>query len=60
MTDLACKLDNLPDSARGLIVIEAVYSMNGHIAPLKEVIKLRDRHPNTLQLSQCPDRDRYE
>jgi 8-amino-7-oxononanoate synthase len=48
MTDLACKLESLPDDARGLIVIEAVYSMDGHIAPLKEVIELRDRQKNTI------------
>jgi glycine C-acetyltransferase len=48
VTDLARKLDSLPNGFRILIVIEAVYSMDGHIAPLKEVIELRDRHASTI------------
>ena len=48
MTDLSRRLDGLPDDARCLIVVEAVYSMDGHIAPLKEVIELRDRHTNAI------------
>ena len=48
MADLAGQLDRLPDKARKLIVADAVYSMDGDIAPIVELIGLRDRHPNTL------------
>ncbi len=48
MMDLACKLDSLPNDVRILIVIEAVYSMDGHIAPLNQVIELRNRHQNAI------------
>jgi glycine C-acetyltransferase len=48
MTDLACKLGELPDGARKLIVVDAVYSMDGDIAPLKQLIELRDWHTNTI------------
>lgn len=48
MRDLANRLRGLPDNARKLIVVDAVYSMDGDIAPLEELIALRDRHPNTI------------
>lgn len=48
VTDLANRLRRLPDDARKLIVVDAVYSMDGDIAPLDALIALRDRHPNTL------------
>src|SRR5207249_10348326 len=48
ITDLASKLAGLPDDARKLIVVDAVYSMDGDIAPLKQLIALRDQHPNTI------------
>ena len=48
VADLANKLDRLPEEARKLILVDAVYSMDGDIAPLEALIALRDRHPNTL------------
>jgi 8-amino-7-oxononanoate synthase len=48
MADLERCLRLLPFSARKLIVVDAVYSMDGDIAPLQALIALRDRYPNTL------------
>ena len=48
MSDLADRLGRLPEQARKMIVVDAVYSMDGDIAPIKELIALRDSHPNTL------------
>ena len=31
-----------------MIVVDAVYSMDGDIAPIEALIALRDSHPNTL------------
>jgi glycine C-acetyltransferase len=48
MEDLANRLRRLPAGARKLIVVDAVYSMDGDIAPLDALLTLRDGHPNTL------------
>jgi glycine C-acetyltransferase len=48
MRHLECKLEGLPAAARKLVVVDAVYSMDGDLAPLPELIALRERHPNTL------------
>lgn len=48
MGDLEHRLSGLPDNACKLIVVDAVYSMDGDISPLDELIALRDRHPNTI------------
>ena len=48
MADLAHQLGRLPKRARKLIVVDAIYSMDGDIAPIEALIALRDSHPNTL------------
>jgi len=48
MADLERCLRLLPFGARKLLVVDAVYSMDGDIAPLQALIALRDRYPNTL------------
>ena len=51
MSDLEDKLSRLPTEARKLIVVDAVYSMDGDIAPIPDLIALRDRYPNTLLMA---------
>ena len=51
MADLKDKLGRLPTAARKLIVVDAVYSMDGDIAPIPALIALRDRYPNTLLMA---------
>jgi glycine C-acetyltransferase len=46
--DLEQKLADLDGSARKLLVVDAVYSMDGDVAPLEALLQLRDRYPNTL------------
>ena len=48
MAELARRLRGLPDDTRKLIVVDAVFSMDGDIAPLDELIALRDQHPNPI------------
>ncbi|QPT14137.1 aminotransferase class I/II-fold pyridoxal phosphate-dependent enzyme [Serratia rubidaea] len=48
MQTLDQQLAAAPPQARKLIIIDAVYSMEGDLAPLDTLIALRDRHPNTL------------
>jgi len=48
MADLERRLSRLPDESRKLILVDAVYSMDGDAAPLQALTALRDRYPNTL------------
>ena len=46
--DLDRKLGSLPRAARKLIVVDAVFSMGGDIAPLAKLLEIRDRHANAI------------
>ena len=48
MADLERHLQRLPDESRKLVVVDAVFSMDGDIAPLDALIALRDSYSNTL------------
>jgi len=48
MDELASRLQRLSPEERKLIVVDAVYSMDGDIAPLESLLALRDHHPNTM------------
>jgi 8-amino-7-oxononanoate synthase len=48
LQELSAKLASTPAESRKLIVVDAVYSMDGDIAPLPELIKLRNQYPNTM------------
>jgi glycine C-acetyltransferase len=48
VAELEHRLQRLPDGSRKLIVVDAVYSMDGDIAPLDALLAVRDRYPNTL------------
>ncbi len=43
VADLDAKLRSVPASAPKLIVFESVYSMDGHIAPIKEICDLAEK-----------------
>ncbi|MEL7093226.1 MAG: 5-aminolevulinate synthase, partial [Pseudomonadota bacterium] len=44
LADLEAKLQSLPANAPKLIAFESVYSMDGDIAPIKEICDLADRY----------------
>ena len=44
MNDLENKLKNIDDDAPKIIVFESIYSMNGHIGNVKEIIKLAKKY----------------
>ena len=46
--DLDAKLSSLPNGVRSMIIVDAVYSMDGDVAPLRKLIEVRDRHLNTI------------
>lgn len=48
MADLARRMEDLPREARKLIVADAVFSMDGDIAPIPELIRLRNQYANTI------------
>ncbi|WP_199789361.1 5-aminolevulinate synthase [Sorangium cellulosum] len=50
--DLEAKLGALPAEAPKLIVLESIYSMDGHFGPLEEVCRLKHRHNAMIFLDE--------
>lgn len=48
LQDLEAKIASVPGGSRKLIVVDAVYSMDGDIAPLPDLLKIRNRYPNSM------------
>jgi 7-keto-8-aminopelargonate synthetase-like enzyme len=46
--DLNRKLDQLPDHARRMVVVDGVYSMEGDLCPLPELVRVCRQHEATL------------
>lgn len=44
MTDLEQKISTLPHDAGKLIVVDGVFSMNGHITPLPNIVAIAQKH----------------
>ncbi|HTN89347.1 MAG TPA: 5-aminolevulinate synthase [Sorangium sp.] len=52
VSDLEAKLKALPADAPKLIVLESIYSMDGHFGPLEEVCRLKHRHNAMIFLDE--------
>ncbi|MGK3984572.1 5-aminolevulinate synthase [Sorangium sp. So ce136] len=52
VSDLEAKLKALPTDAPKLIVLESIYSMDGHFGPLEEVCHLKHRHNAMIFLDE--------
>jgi len=48
LKELEEKIASAPATARKLIVVDAVYSMDGDIAPLPALLNIRNRYPNCM------------
>lgn len=53
LDDLVHLLDQYPAETRKWIVIESVYSMDGDIAPLKELVKLKNKYQAELIVDEA-------
>ncbi|XYH96895.1 5-aminolevulinate synthase [Sorangium sp. So ce1128] len=52
VSDLEAKLRALPTDAPKLIVLESIYSMDGHFGPLEEVCRLKHRYNAMIFLDE--------
>ncbi|HYO56252.1 5-aminolevulinate synthase [Archangium sp.] len=50
--DLESKLQALPHDAPKMIVLESVYSMDGHVSPLADVVRLKHRYNAMIYLDE--------
>ncbi len=48
LSALATALDSVPDGSGCVVVVDGVYSMSGHLAPLREIVNLCRQHPDAL------------
>jgi len=48
MAHLAALLASLPTGAKKLVVVDAVFSMDGDVAPLPRLVELRDQTPEVI------------
>ncbi|WP_375754321.1 5-aminolevulinate synthase [Corallococcus exercitus] len=50
--DMERKLQALPYAAPKMIVIESIYSMDGHVAPLADIVRLKHRYNAMIYLDE--------
>ena len=53
MTDLEEKLSQCSDKRIKLIVTDGVFSMDGNVAPLREICDLADKHAAVVLIDEC-------
>ena len=51
--DLEEKLKSSQNSRMRLIVTDGVFSMDGNVAPLKEIAQLADRYRSMIFIDEC-------